>query len=105
MPAAMATSDDTPLAIVQEADSSERVVVLRIRVPGRTAFVIIGAARSGGATGLLPQGARQELWGGRLPPGSSRQRARESALSLARVTAIIGNEVFFEPHVKPRVER
>jgi predicted ribosome quality control (RQC) complex YloA/Tae2 family protein len=75
--------------------------VLRIRVPGRTAFVIIGAARAGGAAGLLPNGARQELWGGRLPPGSPRQRAREASLSLARVLAIVGSEVFFEPHVVP----
>ena len=97
----MTPSDDAPLAIVQEADSAERVVVLRIRVPGRTAFVIIGAARAGGSAGMLPNGARQELWGGRLPPGSTRQRAREATLALARVTAIVGGEVFFEPHVKP----
>lgn len=98
----MAPSDDVPIAIVQEADSAERVVVLRIRVPGRTAFVIIGAPRTGGAAGLVPNGARQELWGGRLPPGSTRQRAREATLALARVTAIVGGEVFFEPHAKPR---
>ena len=101
----MALTDDVPIAIVQEADSAERVVVLRIRVPGRTAFVIIGAARTGGAAGLMPTGARQELWGGRLPPGSTRQRAREAALALARVTAIVGSEVFFEPHVMAREER
>jgi len=99
---AMAPSDDVPLAIVQEADSAERVVVLRIRVPGRTAFVIVGAARTGGGAGLLPNGARQELWGGRLPPGSTRQRAREASLSLSRVTTIVGSDVFFETHVKPR---
>jgi hypothetical protein len=97
----MAPTDDVPLAIVQEADSTERVVVLRIRIPGRTAFVVIGAARTGGGAGLLTQGARQEIWGGRLPPGSTRQRAREASLSLARVTAIVGSDVFFEPHVEP----
>ncbi len=91
-----------PLAIVQEADCSERVVVLKIRVPGRSAFVVVGAAKGGGAAGLLPQGARQELWGGKLPPAAPRQRAREAALALARVVAIVGAEVFFEPHVKPR---
>lgn len=90
----------TPLAIVQEADCSERVVVLKIRVPGRTAFVTVGAARSGAAAGLLPQGARQELWGAKLPPAAPRQRGREAALALARVVAIVGAEVFFEPHVK-----
>jgi hypothetical protein len=90
----------TPLAIVQEADCSERVVVLKIRVPGRTAFVMVGAARSGAAAGLLPQGARQELWGAKLPPAAPRQRAREAALALARVVGIVGAEVFFEPHVR-----
>lgn len=91
-----------PLAIVQEADCSERVVVLKIRVPGRSAFVMVGAAKAGAAAALLPQGARQELWGGKLPPAAPRQRAREAALALARVVAIVGAEVFFEPHVKPR---
>ncbi|MDB5213197.1 MAG: Fibronectin/fibrinogen-binding protein, partial [Myxococcaceae bacterium] len=91
-----------PLAIVQEADCSERVVVLKIRVPGRSAFVMVGAAKGGAAAGLLPQGARQELWGAKLPPAAPRQRAREAALALARVVAIVGAEVFFEPHVKPR---
>ena len=91
-----------PLAIVQEADCSERVVVLKIRVPGRSAFVMVGAAKGGAAAGLLPQGARQDLWGGKLPPAAPRQRAREAALALARVVAIVGAEVFFEPHVKPR---
>ena len=91
-----------PLAIVQEADCSERVVVLKIRVPGRSAFVMVGAARSGAAAGLLPQGARQELWGAKLPPAAPRQRGREAALALARVVAIVGAEVFFEPHVRPR---
>jgi hypothetical protein len=93
-----------PLAIVQEADCSERVVVLKIRVPGRSAFVMVGATKGGAAAGLLPQGARQELWGGKLPPAAPRQRAREAALALARVVAIVGAEVFFEPHVKPREE-
>lgn len=90
-------SDDVPSAIVQEADCSERVVVLKIRVPGQTAFVIVGAARSGGGTGLLPQGARQELWAGKVPPGSARQRGREDALVKARVLAIAEGEVLFEP--------
>jgi hypothetical protein len=101
---AMEPSDDVPIAIVQEADSAERVVVLRIRVPGRTAFVVIGAAKAGAEAGLLPAKARQELWGGRLPPASARQRGREASLALARVTAIVGSEVFFEPHVKAREE-
>jgi predicted ribosome quality control (RQC) complex YloA/Tae2 family protein len=95
-------SDDLPSAVVQEADCSERVVVLNIRIPGRTAYILIGAARTGGDAGLLPKGARQELWGGRLPPGSPRQKGREVALELARVVAVVGAEVFFEPHARPR---
>lgn len=91
------SDDDTPSAIVQEADCAERVVVLKIRVPGRTAFVILGAVRNGGGAGLLPQGARQELWAGKLPPGSARQRGREDALVKARVLAISESEVLFEP--------
>jgi hypothetical protein len=95
-------SDELPSAVVQEADCSERVVVLNIRIPGRTAYVVIGAARRGGEAGLLPKGMRQELWGGRLPPGSPRQKGREGALELARVVALTEREVFFEPHVKTR---
>ncbi|HSO40545.1 MAG TPA: NFACT RNA binding domain-containing protein [Labilithrix sp.] len=91
------TDEHTPSAIVQEADSAERVVVLKIRVPGRTAFVIVGAARNGGGAGLLPQGARQELWAGKLPPGSARQRGREDALEKARLLAITDSDVLFEP--------
>ena len=90
-------SDQHPSAIVQEADCSERVVVLKIRVPGRSAFVVVGAARGGGGAGLLAQGIRQELWAGKLPPGSGRQRGREDALVKARVLAISESEVLFEP--------
>lgn len=93
--------DAPPSAVVQEANCSERVVVLNIRIPGRTAYVVIGAARRGGGAGLLPKGAWQELWGGRLPPGSTRQKGREAALALARVVAIVGDDVFFEPHAVP----
>lgn len=91
------SDEHVPSAIVQEADSAERVVVLKIRVPGRSAFVIVGATRQGGGAGLLPQGARQELWAGRLPPGSARQRGREDALEKARLVAITEQEVLFEP--------
>lgn len=91
------SDEHLPSAIVQEADSAERVVVLKIRVPGRTAFVIVGAARHGGGAGLLPQGARQELWAGKLPPGSIRQRGREDSLEKARLLAITEHEVLFEP--------
>lgn len=91
------SDEHAPSAIVQEADSAERVVVLKIRVPGRTAFVIVGAARQGGGAGLVPQGARQDLWAGKLPPGSARQRGREDALEKARLLAITDSEVRFEP--------
>jgi hypothetical protein len=90
-------SDEGPSALVQEADCSERVVVLKIRAPGRTSFLLVAATRAGGGAGLLPQGARQELWGGKLPPGASRQRGREDALAKARIVAVVGAEIFFEP--------
>lgn len=90
---------DLPSAVVQRADCAERVVVLEIRVPGRTAHVVVAATSTGAGAGLLPRAPRQEIWGGRLPPGSARQKAREKALDLARVVAVHGAEVFFEPHV------
>lgn len=91
-------------AHVQEAACAERVVVLKVRVPGLTSFVMVGASRGGlfGA-GLLSPDARRELWGGRLPPGADRQRAREDALAGARVTAIGAGEVFIDQRGSVRV--
>ena len=90
-------SDQGPSAIVQEADCSERVLVLKLRVPGRTAHAIVGAARNGGGTGLLPHEARQRLWAGRLPPGSARQRGRDGPLVKAKLLAMTETEILFEP--------
>jgi hypothetical protein len=95
-------------AFVQEADVAERVAVLKVRAPGRTSFVIVGASRSAPAlsgAGLLPQGARQEIWGGRLPPGAERQRAREDALRGARVVALGPVDVFLDQHGDARALR
>ncbi|MBX3192303.1 MAG: DUF814 domain-containing protein [Labilithrix sp.] len=95
-------------AFVQEADVAERVAVLKVRVPGRTSFVVVGASRSApGASGagLLSQGARQEMWGGRLPPGCERQRAREDALRGATIVALGPLEVFFDQHGDARALR
>lgn len=84
-------------ALVQEADCSERVIVLRTRHPGTTSFVLVAATRAGGAgVGLVTKEVRQSLWGARLPPGSERQRAREDALAGARVQAVTADEVIVE---------
>jgi predicted ribosome quality control (RQC) complex YloA/Tae2 family protein len=98
--------DGAPSAIVQEADCAERVVVLKVRVPGRTAFVLVaGRAMPGPRAGLLASGTRQEIWGARLPPGMPRQRPREAALTGARVLAIGDSEVFLDQNGAPRVIR
>ncbi|MBX3206421.1 MAG: DUF814 domain-containing protein [Labilithrix sp.] len=95
-----------PSALVQEASSAERVVVLKVRVPGRTSLVVVGAPRAGEAgAALLTSEARREAWGGRLPPGLDRQRAREAALEGARLVALGPNEAFIDQHGAPRVVR
>ncbi|MCL2722947.1 MAG: NFACT RNA binding domain-containing protein [Polyangiaceae bacterium] len=85
--------NEPPSAIVQEASAAERVVVLKVRAPGRTSWVIVGVAGTTASTGLLPPEARKERWGGRLPPGSRRQRSREDALVGAHVLGIGKNEI------------
>lgn len=102
------TSEDEqqPSALVQEASCAERVVVLKVRVPGRTSLVIVGATRSGASgAALLTSEARREIWGGRLPPGAVRQRAREDALVGARVVALGPKEAFIDQHGSARVVR
>jgi predicted ribosome quality control (RQC) complex YloA/Tae2 family protein len=86
---------------VQEAACSDRVVVLKTREPGRTSYVVVG----GGGAGLLGAEARRAIWGGRLPAGSVRQRAREDALIGARVLGIEGGQVFIEQEGAARVLR
>lgn len=95
-----------PSAIVQEAACSERAVVLKVRAPGRTSFVIVAAPRTGvSGAGLLPNEARRELWGGRLPAGAERQRGREGALVGARVLALGDKAAFIDQHGAARVVR
>ena len=84
-------------AIVQEADCAERVVVLKTRRPGVTAFVVVAATRTEGAgAGVLAKDVRQAAWGARLPPGCERQRAREDALVGSRVRAVTPDAVFID---------
>ena len=101
-----------PHAIVQEASCAEQVVVLKTRVIGanddtpKTSLVVIGASRSGtSGAGLLTNDERRAVWGGRVPPGLVRQRAREDALTHARVIALGPNEVFIDQHGLSRVVR
>ena len=98
--------EGSPRALVQEASCAERVVVLKVRVPGRTSLVIVGATRSGpSGAALVAAEARREVWGGKLPPGAVRQRAREDALAGARVVALGPNEAFIDQHGSARVIR
>ncbi|AKV02581.1 Fibronectin/fibrinogen-binding protein [Labilithrix luteola] len=94
-----------PSAFVQEADCAEQVVVLKVRVPGRTSFVVVGATRSMAAAGLLSSDVRKATWGGKLPAGFARQRAREDALEGTRVLAIGPSEVFIDQQGASRVLR
>jgi hypothetical protein len=97
--------------LVQEAASGDHVVVLKVRVPGRTSHVIIAAAAHAprahvrGAAGLLPTGAAREHWGARLPAGTTRRREREAALEGAEVLAITEGEVLFRQNDKRSVIR
>lgn len=87
--------------LVQEAACAERVVVLKVRAPGRTSLVIVAAA----GAGLLDPEVRRTLWGGKLPAGAVRQRAREDALEGAQVVALTEREAFVEQRGDPRVLR
>jgi len=101
--------DSGPSALVQEASCAERVLVLKVRVPGRTSLVIVGAARSGASgasgVGLITSEGRREIWGGRLPAGEARQRGREDALTGARVIALGEAEAYIDQHGSARVIR
>lgn len=92
---------DEPRALVQEADVAERIVVLRVRVPGRTSHAIVSPS----AAGLLPSGARQAAWGARLPPGAARQKAREEALVRASLVALTDDALYVEADGLSRVIR
>jgi hypothetical protein len=103
-PSAPVTASGSP--IIQEAACSERVIVLKIRVPGVTSFVIIGTTRAGrSGVGLVTAEARREIWGGRLPPGTPRQAGREAPLIGARLVALDGAEAFIEQNGVARVIR
>ena len=96
---------DEPTAFIQEADCTERAVVLKVRVPGVTSFVLVGAGKSSSGAGIVSNEERREAWGGRLPPGSPRQRAREEALAGARVVALGPDEAYVDQHGESRVVR
>lgn len=95
------------VARVQRADCSDTVVVLEVRVPGRTSVVVIGSPKTTGkaSAGLLPKEKRQEIWGGRLPPAGARVKAREAALEGAAVLAIGESEIAIDQKGDARVVR
>lgn len=88
-------------ALIQEAACAERVVVLKVRVPGRTSLIVI--AKTG--CGLLDAEVRRALWGGKLPAGALRQRSREDALEGAHVVALTDAEAFVDQRGDGRVIR
>ena len=90
---------------VQKASAGDRVVVLEVRVPGRTSHVAVACTREGARVGLLPKGAARERWGGRLPPGTVRRREREDALEGAEVLHIGEAEVWIRQQGELRVVR
>lgn len=98
-------------AIVQEASCSERVIVLKVRVLGarddepKSVLVVVSGSAARPGVGLLSNEDRRTLWGGRLPAGIDRQRAREDALAHARLVAIGDREVFIDQHGSARVVR
>ena len=100
--------DDAIRAVVQRADCAANVVVLEVRVPGRTSLVIVGAPKSGGAraaAGLVSREARQAIWGARLPPASVRERPREDALFGSYVVALGESEALVEQRGDLRIVR
>lgn len=100
-------TSDTPSAFVQEAACAERVIVLKVRAPGQTSFILIASSPADQlmGIGLLSAERRRELWGGRLPSGATRQRLREDSLSSARVLSMGDREVFIDQHGDLRVIR
>jgi predicted ribosome quality control (RQC) complex YloA/Tae2 family protein len=97
--------DDERGAIVQEATCAEKVISLKVRSPGLTSFVIVGSAGEHSGAGIVTIDQRKEAWGGRLPPGLERQRAREDALVGARILAVGEREAFIDQHGDRRVVR
>lgn len=97
--------DDGRGAVVQEATCSERVIALKVRSPGLTSYVIIGSATEQTGAGIVTVEQRRLAWGGRLPPGLERQRAREDALVGARILAVGEREAFIDQHGDRRVVR
>ena len=98
-------------AFVQEASCAEQVVVLRVRLVGvaddgpwaaqRTILVVIGPS----SAGIVTNDERRRAWGGKLPPGAVRQRAREDALESNRLVAIVGGAAYIDQDGVPRVIR
>lgn len=90
------TDDEAPSALVQEVDSTDRLLVLKVRVPGRSSWILAAATRGGGEVALLEGDDRKRAWGGRLPGGAPRMKAREESLVGARVLALGAREILID---------
>ena len=96
-------------AFVQEAACAEQVVVLKVRLVGvaednpwasqRTVLVVIGPS----SAGIVTSDERRSAWGGKLPPGSVRQRAREDALESNRLLGVVDGAAYIDQRGVPRV--
>lgn len=96
----------TVSARVQEADVAEHVAVLKVRIPGRSAFVVVSAAGADVGAALVVGDVKREAWGGgRLPRGTARQRGREDALLGAEVVAVEPDAVLLRQDERLRVLR
>lgn len=85
----MGDSSDVTYGFVQRADCATGVVVLEVRTPGVTSVVVVAAGRDDEpVVGLVDKERRRVAWGGRLPLGARRERARERALTGARLLAL-----------------
>ncbi len=81
------TQLEPAFAMVQEADVSDALAVLKARVPGAT-HVLVVAALPGLATAfVLDPEARRAAFGGRAPRGVAYDKARGDELVGAKVTA------------------
>lgn len=92
-------SSAIPTAFVQDVTAAESVVVMKVRVPGRTSTVVVGDAGGADAprgAGLLTAEARERHWGGKLPAGLPRIKAREESLLRSRLIALTDDAAILE---------
>jgi len=76
------------LGVVQRAGFSEELVVLRLRVPGQTRYLLLRPTAAGYEVGLVSADDKPAAFEGKLPPGCASIVAAEDALDGASVLAV-----------------